>query len=277
MALDFSIFASPEAWLSLFTLTFLEIVLGIDNLVFIAITSNRLPSNQKHIGRRLGLAGAMIMRICLLCLISWIMQLTNPLFSIEAIQVHGEAFSISVRDLILICGGIYLIYKGVAELKDKLALSEEKAEAGHHEGGIKKISLAQAVATIMVMDIVFSLDSVITAVGLSGHLAVMIPAVIIAVAVMIIFADPISDFINNHAEMKILALVFITVIGMLLILEGLELVTGIELMGMGLENIVVYFAMAFSVVLELIQMRYNRNLEKMHAEIAEHKAKIESR
>lgn len=272
MALDFSIFTGPEAWVSLLTLTFLEVVLGIDNLVFIAITSARLPEEKQHIGRKIGLAGAMIMRICLLCLISWIMQLTTPLFQIEAIQIHGEALSISVRDLILICGGLYLIYKGISELRDKLNLVEEKAIAGHHEADLKKINLVQAVTTIMIMDIVFSLDSVITAVGLSGQLLVMIPAVIIAVTVMIIFADPISNFINKHAEMKILALTFITVIGILLILEGLELVTGIELLGMGLENLMVYFAMLFAVVLEFIQMRYNKNLVKMHEEIAEHRA-----
>jgi len=265
MSLDFSIFASPEAWISLVTLTFLEVVLGIDNLVFIAITSNRLPKNKQHIGRRIGLFGAMLMRCCLLCLISFIMSLTKPAFTI------GD-FSCSWRDLILIAGGIYLIYKGIVELRDKLSLVEEKAEAGHKDAVLKQIGLFQAVATIMVMDIVFSLDSVITACGLSGQILVMIPAVIIAVSIMIIFADPISNFINTHAEMKILALAFITMIGVLLIIEGFELTTGIEVMGIGLENLVVYFAMFFAVILEMIQMRYRRNLAKMHKEVEEHKA-----
>lgn len=128
----------------------------------------------------------------------------------------------------------------------------------------------------MVMDMVFSLDSVFTAVGLSGQLLVMIPAVIIAVTIMMIFADPISNFINKHAEMKILALTFIMAIGVLLVLEGLDLVTGIQLLGMGIENLMVYFAMIFSLVLEFIQMRYNKNLNRMHEEIAEHKAAMEA-
>lgn len=265
MSLDPSIFLTAAGWISLLTLTFLEIVLGIDNLVFIAITSSRIKREQQHIGRRLGLIAAMCMRILLLCLITWIAQSTNTLF------VLGP-FDISIRDLILIAGGIYLIYKGIAELRDKLALTEEKAIYGHREADLKHISLAQAVFTIMVMDIVFSLDSVITAVGLSGHLLVMIPAVIIAVMIMIIFADPISDFINRHAEIKILALTFITTIGVLLVIEGLSITTGIEMLGMPLENLMVYFAMVFSLVLEFIQMRYDKNLNRMHEEIAAQKA-----
>lgn len=269
--LDFSIFTTPEAWISLLTLTFLEVVLGIDNLVFIAITSNRLPENKQYIGRRLGLAAAMVMRCILLCIAAWLVSLTNPLFTIDAIHVHGGPMAISVRDLVLICGGIYLIYKGIAELRDKLKLTEERAEAGHEGAKVKRIGLAHAVLVIMVMDIVFSLDSVFTAVGLSGHILIMVPAVIIAVTVMIVFADPISNFINKHAEMKILALTFIAAIGVLLILEGTGFVTGIELLGMGLENIIVYFAMIFSLVLEFIQMRYNKNLAKLHQDIARQK------
>lgn len=130
MSLDFSIFTTPEAWISLLTLTFLEVVLGIDNLVFIAITSDRLPENKKHIGRRLGLAGAMIMRCILLCLAAYLVSMTQPLFTIDFIQIHGEAMSISLRDLVLICGGIYLVYKGISELRDKLALTERRRNMG---------------------------------------------------------------------------------------------------------------------------------------------------
>lgn len=273
---DFSIFTTPEAWISLITLTFLEIVLGIDNLVFIAITTNRLPEEKQHIGRRLGLAGAMIMRCLLLCFAAFLIHMTNSIIVIDAIHIHGEPLGLSIRDLVLILGGIYLIYKGITELRDKLQLVEERIEAGHHEAEFKKIGLSQAVLTIMIMDMVFSLDSVFTAVGLSGQLLIMIPAVIVAVLIMIIFADPISEFINEHAEMKILALVFIAVIGVLLILEGFELVSGIELLGMGLENLMVYFAMVFAVVLELVQMRYNKNLAKMHAEIEQYRLEQET-
>jgi len=268
MALDFSIFTAPEAWVSLLTLTFLEIVLGVDNLVFIAITTNRLPESRQRLGRRLGLAGALVMRIILLCFAAYIIRMTDPLFTVQAVQIHGEPLSLSVRDLVLILGGIYLIFKGIAELRDKLALTEERAEAGHDGASLKRIGLAQAVGTIMVMDLVFSLDSVFTAVGLSGQLLVMIPAVVIAVVLMMIFADPISSFINRHAQMKLLALAFIVAIGVLLVLEGFELTTGIELLGMGLENLMVYFAMIFALVLEFIQMRYTANLERMKAEVA---------
>lgn len=271
MSLDFSIFTTPEAWISLLTLTFLEIVLGIDNLVFIAITSGRLPENQQHIGRRLGLAAAMVMRCILLCIAAWLVSMTYPLFAISAVQIHGEALSLSLRDLVLIAGGIYLVYKGIGELRDKLGLVEEKADSGYHEGGLKTIGLGQAVFTIMLMDIVFSLDSVFTAVGLSGQLLVMVPAVIIAVTIMMVFADPISNFINRHAEMKILALTFIVAIGVLLILEGFDLVTGIQLLGMGIENLMVYFAMVFSLILEFIQMRYDKNLSRLNEEMAARK------
>lgn len=269
MHLDPTVFLTLDGWVALLTLTFLEIVLGIDNLVFIAITTERLVPEQRHIGRRLGLLAAMCMRICLLCLITAIMQLTNPLFTLSAVQIHGQPLAISVRDLILIVGGIYLLYKGIAELRDKLALVEEREQAGHEGVKSRRIGLPQAVLTIMVMDIIFSLDSVITAVGMSGQLLVMILAVMIAVFIMIVFADPISDFINRHAEMKILALTFIAMIGVLLITEGLHLETGMQLLGIEVEKLMVYFAMIFAVVLEFIQMRYNKHLHAFEQELEE--------
>ncbi|MDO4851709.1 MAG: TerC family protein [Actinomycetota bacterium] len=267
MHLDPTVFLTVDGWITLLTLTFLEIVLGVDNLVFIAITSNRLAPEKQHIGRRLGLFGAMCMRICLLCLITAIMQLTKPLFTIPMIRMGGAPLAISTRDLILICGGAYLIFKGITELRDKLALTEERAQLDPRSHGLERIGLVQAVVTIMIMDIIFSLDSVITAAGVSGQLLIMIPAVIIAVCIMIAFADPISDFINRHAEMKILALTFIAMIGVLLITEGLHLELGIEILGMEVEKLVVYFAMIFAVILEAIQMRYNKNLKVFHAEL----------
>ncbi len=275
--MDFSIYASPQAWISLLTLTFLEIVLGIDNLVFIAITTNRLPENKQHIGRRVGLMAALCMRIILLSIISWIIHLSQPLITLEWFIVHGQAYAMSWRDLILIAGGIYLVYKGVVELRDKLSLSEERAEASKGKDGLKRIPLIQAIGTIMVMDMVFSLDSVITAAGLSGQLVVMIPAVIVAVFIMIIFADPISNFINRHAEIKILALVFITTIGLLLVCEGLEITSGIEILGMQLENLVVYFAMIFALILETIQMRYDKKYQAfLKEQIEKEKCKVDS-
>ena len=267
--MGFEVYATSEAWISLCTLIFLEIVLGIDNLVFIAITTGRLPENKQHIGRRLGLLGALCMRIMLLCVISWIIHLAKPLFTLDWFIVHGQPYSMSWRDLVLVVGGIYLIYKGIAELKEMLNLTEQKAEVGHEGAVLKKITLPRAVGTIMIMDVVFSLDSVITAAGLSGELVIMIPAVMIAVAIMIVFADPISNFINNHAQIKILALVFITTIGLLLVCEGLEVTSEIEILGMQLENLIVYCAMAFSLVLELIQMRYTRNLARFQKALRE--------
>ena len=198
--IDFSIFTSPEAWISLLTLIFLEIVLGVDNIVFIALTTNRLPEEKQHIGRKLGLAGAMVMRILFLCFASWLVHMTNPLFTL-AIGPFSHGFSI--RDLVLSIGGLYLVYKGISELRSTLALTEIKAEAeGGQAAEEHKIGLVQAVGTIMVMDIVFSIDSVITAVGLANHLIIMIIAVITAIFIMMLFIDQISDFINRHAEMK---------------------------------------------------------------------------
>lgn len=260
--IDLSIFATPEAWISLITLLFLEIVLGVDNLVFIAITTNRLPVNQQHIGRKLGLLGALVMRILFLCFASFLVHMTNPIVTIPFIEQNGQPFGLSVRDIVLFLGGLYLIYKGIKELHSVLSLEEEKEALEAHEEKKHKITLVQAVVTIMIMDVVFSIDSVITAVGLANHLIIMILAVIIAVILMMIFIDPISNFINNHTEMKILALVFIVAIGALLVLDGIHIHSSIEIFDMHVEKLMVYFAMVFSIILEVIQMKYNKN----HAE-----------
>ena len=225
--MDLSIFASPEAWISLVSLIFLEIVLGVDNLVFISITTNRLPEDKQHIGRKLGLAGALVMRILFLCFASFLVHMTAPLFTID---LGPYAHGFSVRDLVLLVGGGYLIYKGIAELRDTLKLTELKAEHCEEHKALHRIALPQAVGTIMVMDLVFSIDSVITAVG-----------------------------INGHPEMKMLALTFIVAIGGLLVIDSAGFHTGIELLHMPLEKLIVYFAMVFCIVLELIQMRYNAN------------------
>ena len=255
--MDLSIFASPEAWISLVSLIFLEIVLGVDNLVFISITTNRLPEDKQHIGRKLGLAGALVMRIVFLCFASFLVHMTTPLFTID---LGSYAHGFSVRDLVLLVGGAYLIYKGIAELRDTLKLTELKAEHCEEHKALHRIALPQAVGTIMVMDLVFSIDSVITAVGMADHLIIMIIAVMLAVFLMMIFIDPISNFINGHPEMKMLALTFIVAIGCLLVIDSAGFHTGIELMHMPLEKLIVYFAMVFCIVLEVIQMRYNANV-----------------
>lgn len=253
---DLSIFTTPEAWISLVTLIFLEIVLGIDNLVFISITTNRLPHEKQHIGRKLGLAGALVMRILFLCFASYLVHMTNPVFTVD-LGAYSHGFS--VRDIVLLLGGAYLIYKGISEIVDMLRLTEVKATHSEEHKALHMIGLPQAVGTIMVMDIVFSIDSVITAVGMADHLIIMIIAVMLAVFMMMIFIDPISDFINGHPEMKMLALTFIVAIGALLVMDSIGFHTGIELIHMPLEKLIVYFAMVFCIVLELIQMRYNAN------------------
>ena len=257
---DLSIFTTPEAWISLITLLFLEIVLGVDNLVFIAITTDRLPAEKQHLGRKIGLLGALFMRILFLCFASFLVHMTTPLFTIPFIEIHGEPMGFSVRDLVLLAGGNYLIYKGIDEIRSVLNLTEEKEQ---HEPEVHRsaITLPQAVITIMIMDLVFSIDSVITAVGLAQHLIIMILAVIIAVVLMMVFIDAISNFINQHTEIKILALVFIVMIGILLTLDGLGINSGIEILDMHLEKLMVYFAMVFSIILELIQMKYKKNYQ----------------
>lgn len=264
--MDLSIFLTPEAWISLLTLIFLEIVLGVDNLVFISITTNRLPEDKRHIGRKLGLAGALVMRVLFLCFASYLVHMTTPLFTVDwGFFSHG----FSVRDIVMLIGGAYLIYKGIRELVDVLALTEIKAETSEEHKARHLISLPQAVGTIMVMDLVFSIDSVITAVGLAEHLIIMILAVMIAVIIMMVFIDPISNFINAHPEMKILALVFICAIGVLLVLDSAGIHTSIEVLDMHMEKLMVYFAMIFAVALELIQMRFNSNLNRWKKELAD--------
>ena len=270
--MDLSIFALPDTWITLITLIFLEIVLGVDNIVFISITTNRLPKEQQHIGRILGLAGAFISRALFLSVAAWLTHMVDPLFTID-LDFYEHGFS--VRDIILFCGGAYLIYKGIIELRDVLALSEEKDEAAAQaaEAGVgaesdepvaksRTIGLPQAIATIMIMDIVFSIDSVVCTPDFSHF-----PAVMLAIILMMLFIDPISNFINNHIEMKILALTFIVAIGVLLFVDSLGITSGIEVLGMHMEKLMVYFAMVFSVVLECIQMRRNSNYRKWQEEL----------
>ena len=251
--LDFSIFTTAEAWISLVTLFFLEIVLGVDNVVFITITTDKLPKHKQHIGRRLGLAGALVMRILFLSVASYLVHLTTPLVPIEDGYFAPGLFS--VRDIILLAGGAYLIYKGITELRNvRNEQGDEGAETAEaHASGL--ITLPKAVGTIMVMDIVFSIDSVITAVGMAQHLLVMIIAVIAAILLMMLFIDAISNFINKHVEMKILALAFILVVGALLVLDAMHITTHIEVLDMHLEKLIVYIVMAIAAIVVLARIR----------------------
>ena len=249
--IDLSIFTTAEAWISLVTLLFLEIILGVDNIVFISLTSNRLPPEKQHIGRKLGLAGAMLMRIAFLSVASALVHMVDPLFTLDlGFWAHG----FSVRDIILLAGGVYLIYKGVSELVGTVTLKDLEEDPETGEAGGKRIGLAQAVGTIMVMDIVFSIDSVITAVGLAEHLIIMILAVVIAIVIMMVFIDPISEFIDRNTEMKILAVLFIAMIGVLLLFDSLGINSGIEVLDMHMEKLMVYFAMLFSVILDFMKI-----------------------
>jgi predicted tellurium resistance membrane protein TerC len=267
----FSVFADPNAWVTLVILIFLEMILGIDNLVFIAITTDRLPRSKQKLGRRFGLGAALVMRVLFLCFASWIVSLTTPLFHLP-LAFSAVDFGISGKDLILLAGGVYLIYKGIIEIREKLSLKEEREEHGHPEAKRTQIGLSRAIGTIAVMDIVFSIDSVITAVGLAeGMLMVMIAAVMLAVFVMIIFADPIANFINSHPEMKILALMFIVMVGIKLIIESFEVEILVEGTHIEVLDLMLYCAMAFSLAITALQMVYNTRVRRMNEEILSHR------
>ena len=222
--------ATPAGWGQVVILMFLEIALGVDNLVFISITSGRLPAEKQHIGRRLGLAAAMVMRCILLCCVVWIMSINVVVVTLPFGVVDGTT-PINVQGLVYLLGGIYLIYKGITELVETINEPLHAGEAGQEGGPRKMLTLPQAVVTIMLMDIVFSLDSVITAAGLSGQILVMIIAVIGAVSIMIVFADPIGTFINDNPEVKVVALCFIALVGVELLLEAfyIEEVAGAQI------------------------------------------------
>jgi predicted tellurium resistance membrane protein TerC len=227
---------SPEAWVALTTLTFLEIVLGVDNIIFISILVGRLPPEQRQRGRVLGLGFAMGTRILLLLLLTWIMRLQATLFSVLDVEISG-------RDLILIGGGLFLLAKATLEIHDSLEGEESHGQAPKHAG------FMSVIIQIGLIDIVFSLDSVITAVGMADHLAVMIIAIVIAVGVMMFAAGAIGRFVDDHPTIKMLALSFLVLIGVALIAEGIDV---------HIPKGYIYFAMAFSVVVEMLNLRIRR-------------------
>ena len=231
----------PQAWIGLLTLTALEIVLGIDNIVFISILTGRLPAHEQGRARTLGLAVAMISRILLLFSLTWIMRLTQPLFHIFAHAVSG-------RDIILFAGGLFLLAKSTHEIHAKL----EGAEGGHKP---KTLSFWGVIFQIMVLDVVFSLDSVITAVGMISEIAIMVTAIVIAVIVMMIFSRSVSDFVERHPTVKMLALSFLLMIGLLLIADG---------SGFHIPKGYAYFAMAFSVFVEMLNLKMGARAKPVH-------------
>ena len=222
-----------EGLAALATLTFLEVILGVDNVIFISILSGKLPPDHQQRARRIGLLGAMLMRILLLLSIVWITRLTMPIFTVAGRGISG-------RDLVLIAGGLFLLGKATIEIHDGL-------EGEDHDAAVRTApSFAAVILQIMVLDIVFSLDSVITAIGMASDISIMVTAVILAVAIMMFSAEPISSFVNRHPTVKVLALSFLLMIGLSLVGDGL---------GMHISKGYIYFAMGFSVFVEVINLR----------------------
>jgi predicted tellurium resistance membrane protein TerC len=226
-------FLTSEGLLALITLTFLEIVLGVDNVIFISILCSKLPAPDQPTARRVGLLGAMLMRIALLLSIGWVVRLTSPLFSIAGRAISG-------RDLILIAGGLFLLAKATLELHERL-------EGEEHQRAVRAVpSFGAVIGQIMVLDLVFSLDSVITAVGMADNIAIMVAAVIASVAIMMVSARAVSEFVSRHPTIKVLALSFLLLIGVSLVADGL---------GLHIPKGYIYFAMGFSVFVEMINLR----------------------
>jgi len=239
--LDFLL--SPEALIALATLTALELVLGIDNIIFISILVDRLPPSQREVARRIGLVMAMLMRVGLLLVLSWIIGLVKPLFTVLGEELSG-------RDLILILGGLFLVWKSTTEIHHALEGREQGRSVGVHA------TFSSIILQIMMVDLVFSLDSIITAVGMVDDVRIMILAVIASVLLMMLFARPIGEFVSRHPTVKMLALSFLVVIGVVLIAEGLD---------HHVPKGYVYFAMAFSLVVELLNIRLRKAGDKRAA------------
>ncbi len=228
----------PDVWIGFLTLTFLEIVLGIDNLIFISILSNKLPEALRAKARRTGLALALVTRILLLCSLAWVMKLDQPFWTTT---IAGKALSLSGKDVILLAGGLFLVFKSTREIHEKL-------EGEHAEQSVGKVpSFQAAVIQILLLDIVFSLDSVITAVGMSNRIGVMIAAVVVAMIVMLVFVNAIAGFVERHPTIKMLALAFLILIGTMLMAEGFH---------QHVPKGYIYFAMAFSAGVEMLNIRH---------------------
>ena len=233
------ILTSPQAWISLATLTGLEIILGIDNIIFIAILCSRLPREKQRVARLGGLALAMVTRILLLFSIFWVMKLTKPLFSVFGVEISG-------KDIILILGGLFLIAKSTIEIHSDVSGSQENSHKNEDQTlNLAKVNLLGTMIQISILDIIFSLDSVITAVGMAQHIEIMIAAVVIAISVMMMASGAISAFVERNQTIKILALAFLILIGVNLIAEAIDI---------AIPKGYIYFAMAFSLAVELINI-----------------------
>jgi predicted tellurium resistance membrane protein TerC len=232
------IFLRPEAWIALLTLTFLEIVLGIDNIIFISLVTNRLPAHRQRAVRNIGLILAMLFRSLLLLTISFFIRLTNPVFTVFSQGV-------SIRDLILMAGGIFLIVKSITEIHHKMEGEDQKVKIS------VKTTVFSILIQIVLLDLIFSFDSILTAIGLTDHVVLMITAIIIAIGVMMIFAGSVSRFINAHPTLQVLALSFLILIGFLLVIDGLHY---------HVPKGYIYFAVFFSLIVEMINMRIRRHI-----------------
>ncbi len=254
-------FADPNAWIALATLIALEVVLGIDNIIFLSILVGRLPEHERQRARLIGLSLAMVMRVLLLLSIAWVMQLTAPWFTVLGRGISG-------RDLILIMGGLFLLWKSVHEIHNSLEVPQESAPGAPAAAATFGAMMVQ----IALIDLVFSLDSVITAVGMVDEVSIMVVAVMVAVGVMMVGSRPIGEFVDRHPTVKVLALSFLVVIGVVLVAEGF---------GTHVPKGYVYFAMAFSVVVEMLNIRMRRRREavplKLHRAIPGDRAAAKAR
>lgn len=248
------IFLKPEAWLALLTLTFFEVVLGIDNIIFISIVSNRLPPELRARTRNMGLLLAMGVRILLLLTITWVMQFKNPLFDIP--HWISEDGSISGRDLILIFGGLFLIAKSTREINHQTEGQDDELDIDEK----KKVNVTGIIVQIILLDIIFSFDSILTAVGLTDQILIMVIAVVLSIGIMIMFSGRISGFIQKHPSMEVLALGFLILIGFMIFLEGLD---------KDIPKGYIYFAVVFSMVIEMINIRVRNRRKKVKEEFHE--------
>ena len=249
------IFLNPETWLALLTLTFFEVVLGIDNIIFISIVSNRLPPEIRAKTRNIGLMLAMGVRILLLLTITWVMKFKDPLFGVP--HWISEDASISGRDLILIFGGMFLIAKSTREINHQTEGDEETLET---DGGKKKVNITGIIVQIIILDIIFSFDSILTAVGLTNEVIIMIIAVVLSIGIMIVFSGKISEFIQKHPSMEVLALGFLILIGFMIFLEGLD---------KDIPKGYIYFAVVFSMLIEMVNIKVRDRRKRAKAEAHE--------
>jgi predicted tellurium resistance membrane protein TerC len=246
------IFLRPETWLALLTLTFFEVVLGIDNIIFISIVSNRLPVEIRARTRNFGLMLAMLVRILLLLTITWVMKFKEPIFTVPQMLFVQHEIPISGRDLILIFGGLFLIAKSTREINHEMEGEEDMIEEGKG-----KVNVTGIIVQIILLDIIFSFDSILTAVGLTDMVIIMIIAVVLSIGIMMVFSGRISDFINKHPSMEVLALGFLILIGFMLFLEGLHY---------DIPKGYIYFAVAFSLLIEMVNIRVRNRRKKIKEE-----------